>query len=329
VSHRFALIVIALLAVLAPCAVAARALASGHVTIELRAEVEAAQRQVRLGDVAYLRTTDLGTMQRLLALPLGEAPRAGSEAVLDRELLARWIRLRAGIAPELLLWEGAQRAVVRTPVQAVTPERIEGAARAVLEQWLSSRAVRFSVEAAGLRDSISLPPGRAELKVRPLPAGGQPASRMVVWVDAWVDGAFIRTVPVSFAVEAYGDAWVTVAPAPAGAALARPLLEQRQVSITDRRAAPLAAAADPAALQATRTLRAGDALTTQNTRTAAGVERGQWVTLKFSAGGLQLEGRAEALQEGEPGQTVRVRLAGATQPVEARVVERGRVEAMP
>jgi flagella basal body P-ring formation protein FlgA len=44
---------------------------------------------------------------------------------------------------------------------------------------------------------------------------------------------------------------------------------------------------------------------------------------------VQLEGRAKALQEGEIGELVRVRMTGAAVPVHARVIEPGRVEAMP
>ena len=57
--------------------------------------------------------------------------------------------------------------------------------------------------------------------------------------------------------------------------------------------------------------------------------RGEWVTLLLKAGVTQLEGRAEALQEGDLGQVVKVRMAGAASSVDALVVDRGRVEAMP
>jgi flagella basal body P-ring formation protein FlgA len=301
---------------------AAGGVAVNQIDIELRGEIEVADRQVRLGDVAYLRTNDLGTIQRLMALPLGEAPPAGREAVLDRGVLARWIRTRLGLAIDPQAWRGAQRTVVRTRMQVLAPARIEAEARQALEKWLAARATRFAVEPAPQRERPPLPAGMAELKVRPLPAGNHVPSRMVVWVDTWVDGAFVRTVPVSFAVEAWRDAWVAADTSPAGV---RPVLEAREIRVSGQRATPVASTD----IATTRAVHAGEPLTRSNAREAKAVERGEWVALRFQSGGLQLEGRAEALQEGARGQVVRVRMSGAREAIEARVVERGRVEATP
>jgi flagella basal body P-ring formation protein FlgA len=84
-----------------------------------------------------------------------------------------------------------------------------------------------------------------------------------------------------------------------------------------------------APLRSLRSLRAGEALTANNAAPALPVSRGEWVTLQFNTGAVQMEGRAEALQGGGLGQVVRVRLARGSAPVEARIVARGRVEAMP
>ena len=180
--------VIATVASLLACAAAVAA----PVDVELRPRISARDRQVVLGDVAYLRTTDLASMQRLVSLPLGPAPRAGRDAVLDRATLQRWIRLRLGFAAGELRWAGADYAVVRGTSGA----------------------------------------------------GGV--------VDA-------------------GD------------------------------------------------VGSSDVL----------VARGDWVTLRVLSGPVRLEARAEALQAGDAGQVVRVRMAGATQAIDARVLARGSVEAMP
>lgn len=309
----------------------ARELAAGQVEIELHAQVQAPRRVVQLGDVAHIRATDFATIQRLLVLPLGEVSRPGDDAVLEREVLAQWIRARAGIEPARLIWRGAQRSVVRTAVQQVSSAQLEEVARASLQRWLRARTTRFGIESAGPVRDLSLPAGDVKLEARALPQGSQPASRMVVWVDVWAGGAFVQTVPVSFAVDAYRQGWVAAVAAAAGAPLDGEALLQREVAMTGRSASssPLPVSAEAHPMQAARTLRAGETLTAGNTRKVSAVGRGEWVTLQFKSGGLALEGRAESLQDGEPGQVVRVRLAGAASPVEARVVARGRVEATP
>lgn len=320
------------------CAVAGSllpALAGGlppdQVEIELRPQAMAAHRFVTLGEIAYLRTTDLAAMQRLMALPLGEAPRAGSEAVLHRAALARWIRTRAGIGLERISWIGPDLTAVHACVQRLTSADVEQTARIALQQWLQSRTTRFSVQSARPIREIDLPPGNVKLTARPLPTNAQPASHMVVWVDVAVDGAFIRTAPVSFQVEAYRDAWVASTTTGAGVPLSAQLLETREVTVSAQPLALLAPidAAKPTGRRSVSRLRPGEPLTEDNTRKMAAVARGEMVALQFKAGPVRLEGRAQALQEGEPGEIVRVRMTGASMPVQARVLERGRVEAMP
>lgn len=306
-------------------------LAPGQVEIELRAEVTAPHRAVTLGEIAYLRTTDLATMQRLMVLPLGEAPRAGSEAVLHRAALARWIRTRAGVGLERMSWIGPDLTAVRASLQRLPSARVEQTALIALQQWLQPRTTRFSAQSARPIQEIDLPPGYVKLTARPLPANAQPTSHMVVWVDLAVDGAFIRTVPVSFQVEAYRDAWVTSTSAGPGALLSAHMLQARELAVTAQPMALLAptGAAEATGRQSARRLHPGEPLTEDNTRKLATVARGEMVELRFKAGAVQLEGRAEALQEGETGEVVRVRMTGASMPVQARVLERGRVEAMP
>ena len=327
-------LVIAAIAAAAPVAVMAQTHPRTQIEIELRPEVVATQRQVMLGDVAFLRTTDLAAIQRLVALPLGPAPRPGNEAVMDRATLARWIRSQLGIASEQLSWNGAERSHIKGSLQLLPAQRIEQAARAALEQWLSSRASRFDIESTGLRDDLNLPAGRVELRARSLPTGSNPSARMVVWVDVAVEGAFARTVPVTFLVEAYREAWVAKSGVAPGATLAPTMIERREVEVSSQRAAVFAAgdaaeAPPSVGLRSRRSLKAGEPLNAQNAERISAVGRGEWVTLLLKTGGTQLEGRAEALQEGDLGQVVKVRMAGASSSVEALVVDRGRVEAMP
>jgi flagella basal body P-ring formation protein FlgA len=59
------------------------------------------------------------------------------------------------------------------------------------------------------------------------------------------------------------------------------------------------------------------------------VARGDWATLHSAAGAVTLESRVEVLQDGRPGQRVRVRQQGATGPVFARVLGAGQLELVP
>ena len=63
-------------------------LKEGQVSIELRPQFVARKAEVRLGDIAILHTTDLATIQRLSALPVGNAPLVGADAPKSFHCLA-------------------------------------------------------------------------------------------------------------------------------------------------------------------------------------------------------------------------------------------------
>lgn len=67
----------------------------------------------------------------------------------------------------------------------------------------------------------------------------------------------------------------------------------------------------------------------QSEQEAPVVTRGEWASLRSLAGAVLLESRVEVLQDGRPGQKIRVRQQGATGIVFARVVGRGELELAP
>ena len=153
---------------------------------------------------------------------------------------------------------------------------------------------------------------------------------MVVWLDAKVDGNFARTVAVPFRVHAYRDAWVAPSAIGSGAPLTADRVKKREVDITRTPVAPLLATESqmPGQWQTTRAIRSGEVVTMRNAAPAPLVARGEWVALHLKSGGVELEGRAQALQDGELGQMVKVRSANRADPMTARIVAPGRVEAM-
>jgi flagella basal body P-ring formation protein FlgA len=141
-----------------------------------------------------------------------------------------------------------------------------------------------------------------------------------------VDGRFVRTVPVGFEVAAYGPAYVASSDLAAGATLQPAQLEQREVELNGRNARPLAARE---LQQLTHPVAAGQVLTARDVQARPAVARGDWVALRVRAGAMEMESRAEALQNGGIGQLVNVKPRGATGTLEARVLAPGRVELTP
>lgn len=328
--RRFALLAAWLAAALASSvgSAAEAPRARAPVRIELRASVEVTRSRVSLGDVAILTGKDPEALRRLAGLSLGNAPRPGEAARLDRAELTRWIRARTGMEASDIEWAGPRISELRATVRGVSGDAIAARAAESVRAELSREGRRVELRPAQQPRDVTVPAGAVELKVRPLPRTAVVPKRLSAWVDVWVDGRFVRTVPVSFEVAAFGPAYVAAKDQPAGEVLDASALEVREVDWSGRPAPPVApATAGPMRLR--RPLSAGEAVTRAQVEPAPLVTRGGWATLRATQGTVMLESRVEVLQDGRAGQSVQVKASGAQGAILARVTGPGAVEVGP
>ena len=264
--------------------------AGGRTTVELLPEAKVFGDTVLLGQVARLHSPDLEVMRSLVQLPLGRTPAPGQQGILQQQAVARWIRRHTGLVPEALEWRGVAEARVMRASRQLRGEEIAGAAVQSLRAWLSGRGVASEVHARVLPRDLDVPPGDVRMEVRGLENAAL-RRRMVVWVDVWSAALFVRTVAV--AIELQGSVEEPVSAAP-------------QTGVTQPVDSGQRTDLPPPA-----------------------VARGAWATLRSVAGPVMLESRVEVLQDGHPGQRVRVRQPGGAGLVMARVVGRGELELAP
>lgn len=302
----------------------AGSLAAAEASIALLPQARVPAGPVTLGEVAHIRGTDLPLVRALVQMPIGRAPAAGQTVLLERDALDAWVRQRLA-APAVLAWTGPQQARVATESRTVPGEEIAAAAGDALREWLAARSERGDVQLSWSPRDVEAPASDVRLQVRPL--GGAPVrSRMVVWVDVWAADRFVRSVPVSFGVQAWRDVAVAAQPLAAGAPLPGGRVVSRPVDVATLDGAQLAGPAPGESLQVRRNVAAGAPLRVQDLGAAPLVQRGQWASLRSGAGAVVSEARVEVLQDGRAGESVRVRQPGALTQVMARVVGPGQLE---
>ena len=301
--------------------------APARVEISLRPEVTAEHAQVTLADVAALSTKDTELRERLANIPLGSVPRTGRDVRLDREQVMRWIRAQLGPAADIS-WTGARESRIRLGVRELPGADV---AAQVVE------AVRAAFARAGKRVEIAVsspPPGirsaagRVDIAIRPLPDTAALARHLVVWADISVDGRFVRTVPVRLDVKVFAPALVATRDQAAGEVIDPSGVIVREVEWSGHDAFPVLPERS-AHLRLRKRIAAGETLTRAHVERAPEVWRGQWATLRSHQGAVELETRAEVLQDGFPGQPVRVKLENATSAIMAYVSGPGVVEVRP
>ena len=296
---------------------------AAEASVELLPQPRVAAGAVTLGQVAHVRGTDLALVRALVHLPIGRAPAAGQSVLVEREALTGWIQQRLGL-PAVITWEGPAQSRVLADSRTVAGEEIAGVADEALRQWLAARSESSEVQLAWTPRGVDAPEGAVRLQPRPL-GHSVLRSRMVVWVNIWAAERFVRTVPVSFAVNAWREAATTAQAIEAGAPLAAAKVVRKPVDVAALDGVPLVTLL-PEAAQASRALPQGEALRSRDVAAAPLVQRGQWASLRSGAGAVLTEARVEVLQDGRAGENVRVRQQGAMSQVMARVVGPGQLE---
>ena len=259
--------------------------------IDLQPQARVSADLVRLGDVAILRSGDLDLLRRLVHLPVGRAPRAAAEGHLQQAALAAWVTRKAGVPAQALAWSGSEATRVLRAGDAVEGAAIARFAEEAAARSLSAAGASAQALARTVPRDVEIAGTGVRMELRPL---GLPSARghLVAWVDLWSAGAVVRTVPVSLEVSG--------------------------------------ARTPPAPLAMEQSRRAGAAILPVATPPARpAVARGEWATLRSGSGTVLLESRVEVLEDGEPGQDVRVRQPGTAGRVVGRVLAPGQLELVP
>jgi len=298
-----------------------------QVRIDLRPEVEVRARLVSLGDVAYVSTPDLATLERLLSVPLGPAPRPGVSTRLERSALVRWVHARTGLGTARIVWAGAPASVVRGAARRVSGRELATTAEEALRAAIAAQGARGELTPTAIPEDLTVPGGEVRLTARGVPRAALSSARVAVWVELRVDGRLVRAVPIRFDLRVTGPGYVAAAPQRSGQPLDQGALEVREVPWTGGEVVPVTAGAG--GLRLRRTLRPGEALTRGHVEPLPAVGRGAWAALLAGQGAVRLETRVEVLEDGGTGSLVRVRRPGSQATFVARVTGPGQLEVEP
>jgi flagella basal body P-ring formation protein FlgA len=297
------------------------------VRVDLNAQVEVRHERVTLGDVASLSGGNADTLAMWRRIPLGSAPKDGSVTRIERLQLQRWVRSYLANRQTAVQWDGAERVEITTASTKLAGAQIASYAKKSLQAWLADHVVHADISEAAESHDLFVPQGALHLTVRPIAGGVTPTKRMQLWVDVWVDDSFIRTVPVEFSVRAYQTAYIAREDVGAGSVVHAADFEKREIDVTDPvKENAIVADEDSSSWRMKHGLLKGNALLQNQVQPVPAVIRGESATLRSKNGMVELESKVEVLQDGFPGQIVKVRPTAASESILARVAGNGILE---
>jgi flagella basal body P-ring formation protein FlgA len=298
-------------------------LPQGSQAVELRLKASALvpAHSFKVADVAEIADAPADVAARLAEVELGHSPRIGYRERVERRDIERRIRSRAGVHD--VSWSGALAVLVETAATVVSGQEIADAAAVHLERTLSVDRHRLVMNVIEGVEDVRVPRGTVRLQPRSLAYSEALRRRAVVWIDLHLDGAFYRSVPVSFRVEVWRDAWVTSSGVGAGSHVDCSRVELRAVDVAALGAPALDGPCIPRHWVAKRPIAAGAVIRASSIAEPSWVVRGQALTLRVIVGGVSIERPAVALRDTGPGKLVPLRTVDATAAVSARLAVPG------
>jgi flagella basal body P-ring formation protein FlgA len=209
--------------------------------------------------------------------------------------------------------------------RAVGADELHAIAARALERALKGRANRFEFDKADERLSFTVVDAEStELVARTIDPAVNLSPRMTVWVDVKRAGRTQKTLLVPVRVAAYRLGWVSLRDLSAGTHLSADILREQEVDIAA--GGHPAWQGDPEGLVLRSPVLAGRYLVAGQAVAQAPVFRGAVVQVVHRAGGVEVQTSAHALQDGEVGQNIQVRVSANQPPLLARVTAAGQVE---
>jgi flagella basal body P-ring formation protein FlgA len=260
----------------------------------------------------------------LAAIDLGSAPRPGYTDRYSRKEIERLVRQR-GIG-DGIVWSGAQAVRIERIAQVFDAQKISDSAEAYLRELLRGDSSRIELQLAAPIPDPALPSGRLELKPRPMQLAQALRSRVTVWVDVVIDGAFVRSITVPFKVQAYRPVLIAKRDLSKVSAPQCDAFQLREEDVAAMDSPPFPA--DCKLLQGNlkRALTLGAPLLKASLQAPVAVTQGESVSLQLISGALMLESRAVAIGDGEVGQRIFVKPSASTETILAEVIAPGVVK---
>jgi flagella basal body P-ring formation protein FlgA len=294
-------------------------------TVELLPTATVDGPSIRLGQVARVEAPDEARAAALRALDLGPAPRVGLERHVRRADIQRALRAHGWDGPDALVYGGVQTVTVYRASRETPADGLVQCARDALGAVLESRYRNVRLAPVDAPVTIVVPAAHIDYRARSQVLAQPLPRRIAQWVDVYADGRLYRSVPMIFEVSAETQALVANHDLAANVPLGSDTATLRMVDAVEAKSPLVTADAFDAGLRARRPIAAGAPLSWRDVSLLPAVERGASVTLRVSAGAVQIEQRGYALDDGKLGAMVRVKLASGAA-LSARVIGSALVE---
>jgi flagella basal body P-ring formation protein FlgA len=163
--------------------------------------------QITLGEIADVVGTDSGMAERVRHLVVGRAAPAGNTAKVVRGYIKIMLR-REGFSLADFDFEGVDTTEVLTKSQLFSLNDLLPSVKAFVLKEIKESPENVEVKIEGEDKKITLPAGNVDAKFRPSFSGRYDGT-VFLTTEMYVDGHFIKALPLRLTVDTYHAAVVT------------------------------------------------------------------------------------------------------------------------
>jgi len=275
---------------------------------------------ITLGEVAEVQGEPADTVARLRQVVLGQAPPAGVVRQLSRSSIVTSLR-HGGFAVRELELKGATRVRVTRAAQRLDPRQMEPAVRQALSERLPQTAARTMIrDIRGLHTVfVAQGPVRYEVTV--------PGQRAVLG-----PASFALTISVADRVVKRLHGLASIAIVQEVVSLTRPVAQDEvitadavtltEVEVTQPLRQVVTQLEEVIGKRARRALAGHTPLSPRDVVTAPVVQKGDVVNIVLESPLIKVTTVGEALEAGQPGETIRVKNTASNREVRAQVIDK-------
>jgi flagella basal body P-ring formation protein FlgA len=272
-------------------------------TAESPALVLQAQAQVGGDGIFLSQLVATNAAPKTARIRIGEAPALGQTVVLTRQQLTdRLERLRQ----PLTNWAGADQVQITRRVRSLDELEVKEQLTAVLQRGYVRERGDLEIRLTRPWSSVTVPDENLTFKIVDVPTTGV-TPYFIVRFEASAGEESLGTWQVAVQAKVWREIWVARSTVRRGRVLSDADITRERRDVLTLREAPLSLDELDARMEVAENLTAGSPLYERSVRLRPVMRRGQMVEAQVLDGAILISLKVELLEDGAPGQLVRVR----------------------
>ena len=239
------------------------------------------------------------------ALRLGDAPGAGLVTIITR---AELIKVMQKNAPGMIFtnWTGAERVRITRFSRVLKESEMKQRLLALLQEEHVKDKGELELQFQRPWLPLTIPDEFYTIKILDLPSTGVSAN-FIAHFDLSIDKESLGSWQIPITAKVWREILVARAPVKRGTPFSQAELASERRDVLALRDAPLALSQPGTALEFADNVMAGTPVYERSVRPRPVVRRGQMVEAQLQDGPMQISMKVEVMENGSPGQLVRVR----------------------